>query len=96
MIQRDNTESMVATHKLVQQRDIGVFWQQADDLIAQLNDHGRMATLRDNVWRQRTSFTFDTHVDHLVDFLRHLASGTPSAHTRNRSSGPSRQRRREP
>lgn len=77
MIQRDNTGSMVATQTLARERDIGVFWRQADDLIAQLNDHGRMAALRDSIWCQRDNFTFDAHVDHLVDFLRRLAAGGP-------------------
>jgi hypothetical protein len=77
MIQRDNTGSMVATQTLARERDIGVFWRQADDLVAQLNDHGRMAALRDSIWCQRDNFTFDAHVDHLVDFLRRLAAGGP-------------------
>ena len=31
-----------------------------------------MATLRENVWRQRERFTFDGHADRLVEFFRHV------------------------
>ncbi|HSH22976.1 MAG TPA: glycosyltransferase [Acidimicrobiales bacterium] len=74
MIQRDNSGSMVATQSLARARDLGVFWHQADDLIAQLRDRERMASLRQSVWRQRANFTFDAHADRLVEFLRGVAS----------------------
>ncbi len=69
MIQRDNTGSMVATQALARERDLGVFWNGADDLIAQLGDRDRMAMLRQSVWNQRADFTFDAHADRLVGFL---------------------------
>ena len=72
MIQRDNAGSMVATQALARERDLGVFWRDADDLVAQLRDRDRMAALRESVWRQRSDFTFDAHADALVDFLREL------------------------
>lgn len=70
MIQRDNTGSMVATQTLARAQDLGVFWRDTDDLVAQLRDRRRMSALRRSVWSQRDGFTFDTHVDRLVDFLR--------------------------
>ncbi|MBW3615106.1 MAG: glycosyltransferase [Actinobacteria bacterium] len=73
MIQRDNSGSIVATQTLARERDLGVFWRDGDDLAAQLRDGGRMAALRDSVWSQRREFTFDAHVDRLVDFLRSAA-----------------------
>jgi len=72
MIQRDNEGSMVASQTLARDRDLGVFWRDADELVAQLRDRDRMAALRDNVWRQRGEFTFDAHAGHLVEFLRHV------------------------
>ncbi len=79
MIQRDNTGSTVATQTLARARHLGVFWRDPDDLVAQLRDRDRMAALRHSVWSQRGDFTFDAHVDRLVDFLRVLVprrSGT--------------------
>ncbi|MDQ4068926.1 MAG: glycosyltransferase [Actinomycetota bacterium] len=70
MIQRDNEGSMVASQTLVRERQLGVFWRDGDDLVAQLRDRDRMTALRENVWRQRRHFMFDGHVDQLVDFLR--------------------------
>ena len=70
MIQRDNTGSAVATQTLARQLDVGVFFRDAADLARQLHDRGRMQRLRENLWRQRATFTFDAHADALVDFLR--------------------------
>jgi hypothetical protein len=33
-----------------------------------------MTRLRENVWRQRLDFTFDAHVDRLVEFFRQVIS----------------------
>ena len=70
MIQRDNTGSMVASQALARERDLGLFWRDVDDLVSQLRDDERMDALRESVWRQRGDFTFDAHVDDLVDFFR--------------------------
>lgn len=70
MIQRNNQDSMVATQTLVRERDLGLFWRDTDHLVAQLQDSQRMEALRHNVWRQRSQFTFDAHVDRLVEFFR--------------------------
>ncbi len=70
MLQRDNTGSVVATQSLARERDLGVSWSEPADLIAALHDRDRMALLRKSVWSQREHFTFDAHVDELVDFFR--------------------------
>ncbi|HYN98794.1 MAG TPA: hypothetical protein VEU28_03895 [Actinomycetota bacterium] len=75
MIQRDNSSSMVATQALARERDLGVFWRNADDLASQLLDFRRMTELRESVWSQRETFTFDAHVDRLVGFFRSLING---------------------
>ena len=72
MIQRDNTGSMVASQSLARDRRLGLFWNDADDLVAQLHDTAAMASLRESVWAQRGDFTFDAHVDDLVAFFRHV------------------------
>lgn len=70
MIVPANPGSVVAMRSLVQERDLGVLYGDADDLAAQLCDRGRMAALGDSVWRQRQHFVFDSHADELVRFLR--------------------------
>ncbi len=70
MIQRDNTGCLVASQSLARERDLGLFWNDADDLVAQLKDSTRMAALHESVWRQRRDFTFDAHVDDLIAFFR--------------------------
>ena len=72
MVQRDNSGSMVASQAAVRDRDLGLFWRHPDELVAQLRDGGRMAALRDNVWRQRGEFTFDGHAERLVRFFREV------------------------
>ncbi len=74
MIQRDNRDSRVATETLARERDLGLFWRDADHLVEQLRDSDRMAVLRNSVWRQRGEFTFDAHVDRLVSFFRDVVA----------------------
>ena len=72
LLQRDNSESIVATQSLVRDLDIGVFFRSMDDLAARLRDCTRMEELRANVWRQRERFTFDYHADRLIAFFREV------------------------
>jgi len=62
----------VATQTLARAYDIGVFARDMADLGAQLDDHDRMARLRENVWNCRMDFTFDHHADGLVAFFRQV------------------------
>ncbi|HEV2581701.1 MAG TPA: hypothetical protein VGT44_12680, partial [Ktedonobacteraceae bacterium] len=68
----DNTGSVVATQSLARALDIGIFYQNAEQLIAQLHDQERMARLRRNIRRERERFTFDYHADTLIDFFRRM------------------------
>ena len=70
MLQKDNSGHMVAMQSLVQEIEGGLFLQSIDDLRTQLQDHDRMASIRQNLWNQRHLFTFDAHVERLVDFFR--------------------------
>ncbi|MCA1710870.1 MAG: glycosyltransferase [Actinobacteria bacterium] len=72
MIQYDNEGHAVASQTLCRERDLGVFYRNADDLAAQLHDRARMRALRASVWAQRDEFTFDAHVDELVAFFREV------------------------
>lgn len=70
MLQRDNDGSIVASQSLCRRLDIGVFAGDMTDMAAQLRDAPRMQRLRERVWAQRDHFTFEAHVDRLVEFFR--------------------------
>ena len=70
MLQRDNAGHVVATQALCRERDLGLLWREPADLVDALTDRERMSLLRKSVWSQREHFTFDAHVDALVDFFR--------------------------
>jgi hypothetical protein len=72
MIQRENAGAIVASQALARRLGIGLFFDEVEDLAAQLRDGGRMESLRANMWRQREQFAFDTHVPALVGFFRQV------------------------
>jgi hypothetical protein len=71
-IQRDNGASTVAVQTLARRRGLGIQWRDTEELIATLHDRDRMASLSDGVWAQRDDFTFDAHVDGLIEYFRAL------------------------
>jgi glycosyltransferase involved in cell wall biosynthesis len=72
VLQRDNSGHIVATQNLVRQMDIGLFFSNMLELRTQLEDKRFMERIRTNVWQKREMFTFDYHVDRLVDFFRQV------------------------
>jgi len=78
MLQGENTGAIVATQTLARELDLGLFFKDMSDLGAQIQDHERMAQLRDNVWRQREHFMFDPHVPRLIEFFREVISAGQS------------------
>ncbi len=72
LLQYDNSGAIVATQTLARERGLGVFFRDMADLRAQLTDGKRMAQLRETMWRQRETFTFDYHADRLVAFFREV------------------------
>ena len=76
LLQRDNSDSIVATHRLASKLDIGLFFTDMQQLRQQLRDESRMAELRANVWRLREQFTFDYHADRLANFFRKVIEST--------------------
>ncbi|PRY12288.1 glycosyltransferase involved in cell wall biosynthesis [Pontibacter ummariensis] len=79
MLQRDNTGHMVATQSLVKKYGLGLFFSDMSELGKQLYDRDRMKALRDNVWKQRMLFAFDTHVEELVQFFRSIIKAKKNA-----------------
>jgi hypothetical protein len=72
LLQADNGNVVVATQALARKLDIGLFFSEMAGLGEQLRDERRMAELRDNVWHQRETFTFDYHADRLLAFFREV------------------------
>jgi hypothetical protein len=85
MIQRDNSGSTVAIQSMSRDLGIGLFFDDYDELASRLRDQVGMARLRSNVVRHRPTFTFDAHVDRLVDFFRTAID----AHRGSKRSSPS-------
>lgn len=71
-IQYDNSGSLVAMQSLTRALDIGIFYQDAGSLAAQLHDTARMQRLRESIWEQRDAFAFDAHADDLIAFFRRV------------------------
>jgi len=70
MLQFDNSGHTFATQTLVRERDLGLFFTTMDELATLLRHETRVEAIRDNVWRTRDLFTFDAHVDALIQFFR--------------------------
>jgi glycosyltransferase involved in cell wall biosynthesis len=72
VLQRDNTGNIVAMQTLIRQLDTGLFFSEMQQLRLQLGDESRMSVIRANAWQQREKFTFDYHVDRLVEFFHQV------------------------
>lgn len=72
LLQRDNTDSIVATQSLARQLDLGLFFSDMEQLGVQLRDRARLEAVCNNVWQQREQFTFDYHADRLIAFFREV------------------------
>jgi glycosyltransferase involved in cell wall biosynthesis len=69
LLQRSNPGAIVAAQNLASSLDIGLFFTNMKELRSKFDDPARMQELRDNVWRQRSLFTFDQHVQALTEFF---------------------------
>lgn len=70
MLQRDNSGHLVATQSIVQKLGLGLFFNDAAELAAQLRDQQKMKQLRQTVWEKRVLFSFDWHVEELIAFFK--------------------------
>jgi len=70
MIQRTNTDHIVAMERVAVERNLGIGAPDMPALAAKLRDRSAVEAVRDSVWAQREHFMFDTHVDALIDFFR--------------------------
>jgi len=86
LIQRANPGAVVATQTLARELDIGVFCESLAELGPALSDAARMDELRSNMWRERERFTFDNHVERLVEFFRDVIEHHRDGRHRARSA----------
>lgn len=70
VLQARNDDAVVATQNLTREFDLGLSFTDMEELAAQLHCRSEMNRLRENVWRRRLDFAFDTHVDRLIQFFR--------------------------
>jgi hypothetical protein len=69
MIQKCNLGHTVATQNLTKQLDIGLFFNEFEELAVCFNDEKRRKEIRENAWKHRYLFSFDYHVKELTDFF---------------------------
>ena len=79
MIQKDNSGHIVAIQSLVKKLNLGVLPPDIPSLGALLRDRKLMLELRESVWQQRDLFTFDYHVNTLVEFFEAVISNHQKA-----------------
>ncbi|MDR1504241.1 MAG: glycosyltransferase family 2 protein [Prevotella sp.] len=76
MIQKNNQGHLVATQNILKQKDIGILFNDINELCALLKDQDRMNVLRDNLKRQRNEFHFDNYVPSLISFFKKVISNS--------------------
>lgn len=72
MIQKNNSEHLVAMQNIVRQKNVGVFFKDMNDLCYQLKDRHYMSVLRENMMKQRYEFSFDYYVPELISFFKEI------------------------
>ena len=71
MLQQRSPGSVVAAERLL--GDSAVLYDDVDDLVARLHDRAGLARAVRACWQGRDRFTFDAHVDRLVEVLERAA-----------------------
>lgn len=77
MLQRNNEGNIVSIQSLVKKHNLGLLFNDMQELGKLIRDRQLMLQLRESVWSQRQLFIFDYHVDGLVKFFEEVikASG---------------------
>lgn len=72
MIQKDNSGHLVAMQNIARQKNIGVFFKDAEDLGQQLKNRKYINQLHENLMKIRYEFSFDYHIPELLAFFREV------------------------
>ncbi|WP_165042855.1 glycosyltransferase family 2 protein [Dysgonomonas sp. ZJ709] len=70
MIQKNNIDHIVAMQSIIRQKNVGVFFDNINDLCFQLKNNEQLSTLRENLIKQRYEFSFDYHLPDLIAFFK--------------------------
>ncbi len=85
MIMKTNSGHIVATKNLLQKLDIGVFFDDINDIGRLLSNKSRMQELRTNVQKHKMTFCFDQHASKLVSFFRRVIAQYRKDQSANKS-----------
>lgn len=88
MLQRDNGEHIVATQSLVKKLEVGLLFNDMEELGRLMRNKELMSGLRKNTWSQRHLFMFDYHVEELVKFFRQVIKNCTNAQTQANQAEP--------
>ena len=72
MIQRNNPQQIVTSQELIKEMNIGILFNNIDELSKKLKDRDNMNILKQNIMKNRCSFAFDSHIDKLIDFFNKI------------------------
>lgn len=70
MLQKDNSGHIVATQSICKELGNGIFFNQMGELASIFSNKNLIQKIRDNAWKHRMEFAFDTHVPRLIDFFK--------------------------
>ena len=70
IVPRSPAGAVSAIERVARQTGAGVLYGDVDELAGALRDEARMEAHRAAAWRAREQFTFDAHVDRLIEILR--------------------------
>ena len=65
----ENKEHIVAIHSLAKEKQLSLFINNFEHLGEQLAQTTHVDEIRNAVWRQRSFFTFDHHVERLIEYF---------------------------
>jgi glycosyltransferase involved in cell wall biosynthesis len=72
VIQKKNEGHIVAMRNYIKQRNVGIFYDNMNELVEQLKNKELLTSLTENILKQRPSFTFDYHLPELIEFFRKI------------------------
>lgn len=72
MIEKDNSGHIVAMQSVIKKLDIGVFYNDMQDLSEKLNNEERMSEIASNILKHREKFCFDYYVPQLLSFFNEV------------------------
>ena len=76
MIQKSNSNHIVAMKNLINNYNVGLFYSNMEDLVKQLKNKAEIKRIENNILTNRMKLSFDYHVPNLIDFFRKVINLT--------------------